>query len=749
MNSMICASRSSRQVVAVSSSQAGRRIVTQWAEQCAHEFHVCWVGSGRPESIPGLMPAQAHDRLGLQVDCLILELDSGFSPDAMAIAVGWLRGGGVLCLLVGALDHRPYALRLRQFLGQPPFHGVQEAENLHWPLPTRCAVQVRPELNTGQRQLLEQLRGLPAEAEGQCVLLQAPRGRGKSTLLGALLANWVRKSDFPVVVTARTRAATHVLLQSAESFLAEGAPVPPGSSLAQGSSLARGSRVTQGSGLAQGFGLVQGFGLAQGSGLAQGPGLAKSSSLTQSATAFRSATMSESPPLTALYWAPEQVLAASGRVNVLLVDEAAALPPQQLLQLIRQSERSLLATTTTGFEGSGRYFDLRLGQALDRMGLQVSRYRLADPVRWIPGDALESWLDRLLLLDSEASWLPDIEPDSRRSACSVSWYSGAELASVEARLQAVVVLLREAHYRTRPSDLRRWLDDPALKFALLTGSEGLLGVLVAAHEPGLHPSEADSVFAGERRPQGRFLPCVLAAQGPNRFARMACWRVLRIVVHPNLRRCGIGRRLLAEAVREATAAGAGFIGSSFGAGLELLNFWWACGFQPVQIGFHRESVSGLHAAVVLRGLTDSADAELLRRRERFKADWPIWRNGPLQSLEEDIARAIVAAFPLVERVVEAEDQESVRLFAGGSRLYEWSLPALHRWATAKQAAGQGEPTAEERWMDKVLRAERSWADLAAAVGASGRAGAIRYLRKRVAARLDVLRPPPSDQDDRS
>jgi tRNA(Met) cytidine acetyltransferase len=657
--------------------------VERWAKHCTHEYNVCWVGAGRPKSIPGLMPAQAHDRLGLEVDCLILELESGFSPDALAIAVGWVRGGGVLCLLVGALDQRPYAFRLRQFLMQPPFSGVEDPLTARLPLPTGLSPLARPELNVGQQTLLRQLTDLPSAAQGQCILLQAPRGRGKSTLLGALLAQWAQEPSLRVIVTARGRAGSEVLLRSAQSFLAE------------------------------------------------------------------SAMTRENATLSTLYQAPEQVLSTPGCADVLLIDEAAALAPQQLLQLIGKSKRSVLATTTTGFEGSGRYFDLRLQQALDLAGVCVRRFSLVDPVRWIPGDALEFWLDRLLLLKSEASWLPEIHPDSKVGTCSVSWYSGSDLASVEARLQAVMVLLREAHYRTRPSDLRRWLDDPALRFALLTGSEGLLGVLVVAHEPGLHPVEARSVFVGDRRPQGRFLPCVLAAQSPDAFSSIACWRVLRIVVHPNLRRCGIGRRLLAEAVREAAAAGAGFIGSSFGARPELLDFWLACGYQPVQIGFHRESVSGLHAAVVFRGLTAVADSELQRRRERFKADWPIWRNGPLRSLEEDVARIIATSLPLVERVVAADDLASVQAFARGRRLFEWSMPALHRWSAGVLPAKPVDANVEELWMGDVLRAARPWSVLADAVGTSGRAGVLSHLRKLVAYRLDRRGSPATGQDSPS
>ena len=621
------------------------------------------MGFHPPEGLPGLSPAQARDRLGLEVDCLILELDSTFSPDALAIALGWVRGGGVLCILVDILGTDPYAKRLRAFLSQPPFRGIQNLPILPLPMPESLGSRRLLELNPGQQRFVAQVQGLPDAPRGQCIVVRAPRGRGKSTALGVLLAQWCRNPAFKVAVTARSRSGAEALLRSAGWFLGEDAAVA------------------------------------------------------------------------ARYKAPEHLLAEPGRPDVLIVDEAAALPPSQLVQLMEKAERSVVATTTTGFEGSGRHFDLLLLRTLERNGLQICQYTLSDPVRWVSGDPLEDWLNRLLLLDSGDVFAAHDCNEYLSASGAITWYSGAALAAVELRLQAVVGLLRDAHYRTRPSDLRRWLDDPVLHFGLLTGPKGLSGVVVVAEEVGLDILEARAVFAGERRLQGRFIPNVLATQLAHEPIATSCWRVVRIAVRADLRRRGIGRGLLAAAAARATAAGARFIGASFGARMELLRFWSACGYQPLHVGFHRESVSGLHAVVVLQGLCPVAAAELLRRRERFKADWGSWRTGPLRLLEEDVVKAITDGMPSAERVVAIEDQESLRAFAHGRRLYEWCIPALHRWFFDEVLPnGQG-MTDEELWIQDVLLATRSWSALAKAAGTSGRSGVLSHLRKRVAARL--------------
>ena len=144
--------------------------------------------------------------------------------------------------------------------------------------------------------------------------------------------------------------------------------------------------------------------------------------------------------------------------------------------------------------------------ALERAGLRPRILRLREPVRWAAGDPLEDWINRLFLLKAASH-----EPTPQ--AVRLAWRSPAELAGDAARLEALTGLLADAQYRTRPSDLQRWLDDPDLHVLLLEGARdgALFGAVLVQAEPGLPPELADSVWAGERRPPGRFLPCTLAA----------------------------------------------------------------------------------------------------------------------------------------------------------------------------------------------------------------------------------------------
>ena len=97
----------------------------------------------------------------------------------------------------------------------------------------------------------------------------------------------------------------------------------------------------------------------------------------------------------ARFVAPDRLLDELPSAGLLLVDEAAMIPQALLLQLCRRYPRVILATTTGGYEGTGRGFRLRFVDRLnDRPLLRLSLER---PVRWCHGDLLENWIARTLL----------------------------------------------------------------------------------------------------------------------------------------------------------------------------------------------------------------------------------------------------------------------------------------------------------------------------------------------------------------
>lgn len=647
-----------RRVIAVVDSGPARTRVADWIRTLGATAPVAWFGHRIPPGVAGVRPAQAGHWLGRELDAVVFETGPPLPADVLAIAAGLLRGGGVLLLLVAASASTPFNRRVQRFLAEGLVHWLGVDEPPPVPLPVQPASRLR--LNAGQARIFQGVLGLPERQGPSRVVLTAPRGRGKSTLLGALVGRWRGQADLTLAVTAPNPAAIVALLRGVQAGLGPSAP-PRGRDAAD------------------------------------------------------------------LYVPPAQLLECRPRLDLLVVDEAAGLPVHVLLALAALAPRAVFATTTAGFEGSGRGFRLRFLEALRQRGGELREFRLERPVRWPPGDPLEDWINRLFLLDADASAPGDLRPGR------VRWLSGERLAADERRLAAVVGLLSDAHYRTRPSDLQRWLDGPGVHIGLLetVGGGPLLGVLLAQAEPGLDVGLARAVRDGERRPPGHFLPCMLAVHGGTVLAGRPALRVARIAVQPRWQRHGLGRRLV-RAVREyARRQGFGTIGASFGARPDLLRFWNGAGFRTLRIGFRRETTSGLYAAVVMLGLEAGARAELDALRRAIAADWPVWRHALLQDLDPDTAETVQRDLAPPRSPVPIADAESVQAFAEAGRPFELALPALRRWLDANPDLLRRLVPEDAALLEAVVLGSCDWPQLSAMAGESGRAGVIRALRQRV------------------
>lgn len=643
-----------------------------WLRQQADDHAVLWVGRRAPADLPAVRPAQAGDWLGRERDAVVFEAQSDVPADALVIVSGILRGGGVLVLLTDAGGATPFGERWQAALAEAVVEHPDPGRPTDWPHPGGAAGGHG--WTADQRAVLDMLREPDARGARRCDVVIAPRGRGKSTVLGQWLGEHLRlwgAPDGEIAVAAPAPSAAERLLAQA----AEGSPVVD--------------------------------------------------------------------PAT-LYRAPAVLLDSPARPDLLIVDEAAAIPVERLLELTRRARRVVLATTTGGFEGSGQGFRLRVLPALERAGLSPRILRLHEPVRWAAGDPLEDWINRLFLLEASSH-----EPLPQ--AVRLAWRSPAELAGDAARLQALTGLLADAHYRTRPSDLQRWLDDPDLHVLLLEGVRdgALFGAVLVQAEQGLEPELADAVWAGERRPPGRFLPCTLAAVGSFSLAGQTAWRIHRIAVHPAWQGRGLGTRLLRAVAERAAQDGVGLLGAAFGVTPGMLHFWRREGFAPVRLGVRPDPASGQVTLIVMRALAEAGEAwpALAAVQGAFARDWPLWRALAAEQLDSATTRAIEQSLPAPGEhgEVDADDRASIEAFAHRSRSFEWALPALRRALMAdtrpdrapEQNPGQDSGQA---LLHAACVQQQDWAALQALAGVSGRRGVIRRLRGAAARWLAETRP---------
>ena len=220
---------------------------------------------------------------------------------------------------------------------------------------------------------------------------------------------------------------------------------------------------------------------------------------------------------------------------------------------------------------------------------------------------MEQLLYRLFLLDAEPAALANNAANNtaNNTAATTSVISVTQQTVFEQPdlLRAVYGLLRCAHYRTTPDDLRFLLDAPGVSLYIMQTNQQLIGVALLVREGELDDAMANAITAGERRPRGHLLVQTLAVQEAQpQYLQQRVSRVVRIAIHPSLQGQGYGSYLLQAVVEQQHELGMHVIGSSFSATPEVLAFWQKNGFTLVRIGHRRQTASAAPSAVVLRVL---------------------------------------------------------------------------------------------------------------------------------------------------
>ena len=452
------------------------------------------------------------------------------------------------------------------------------------------------------------------------------------------------------------------------------------------------------------------------------------------ASAVRVTAASRAAATTTLAWAgagaaqfiaPEAVRPAP---SLLLIDEAAALPLGQLDALIEANPRCVVTGTVHGYEGSGRGLILRLARRLAGRSRALQSIRLTTPVRWAPDDPLEALVNGLLRLDAE----PRAAVSGPAPRVRVEALSRRQLARHEADLTATFGLLVAGHYRTRPRDLRQLLDDPSMQIWLARHGEAILGVLAARIEGGLEARLSDAIHTGRRRPSGHLIAQSLTFHaGIASAATRRGLRIQRIAVEADHRRTGIGRQLLDAARQRARRDGLDWLGVSFGMDAEVLDFWMACGLQPVRLGNRLDARSGTPALIMLEGLSGSGKALQAQARERLAVHLPDQLRAHRTGIDPACRARLQRGLPETPDV-RGIDAADLAAFAHGHRPLLDARGALARWA--EDHAGRLGRT-DRALLAAALDGPRDAAAMARAAGLAGRRAALARLRELLAANL--------------
>jgi tRNA(Met) cytidine acetyltransferase len=662
-----------------------------------------WLTGNPPPGVHALTAARTPSILGTEAATLVFDAHDGFDPDAFGLAAGTVPGGGLLWLLTPPLEdwpdvpdpeHRRIAVapyraqdvtgrflrRIAAVVRRSPCVTVIE-EDRPLPLPSSCGPAPPPGAASAdadcrtddQARAVEAVIKVAFDRRRRPAVLTSDRGRGKSAAFGIAAARVLEQGRQRVVVTVPHLDAVQAVFAHAHRIL-------PGSTVTRAALHSGEARID--------------------------------------------------------FVAADELARTPHEADLVLVDEAAALPAPLLETLLRRHSRIAFATTVHGYEGTGRGFALRFQRTLDRRTPLWRSVRMETPIRWAPGDPVERFVFRALLLDAAPA--PDeAVRDAAPGSCVVERIDRDALAADEATLCELFGLLVLAHYRTRPYDLRHLLDGPNLELHALRHGRHVVGVAVIAHEGRFDAVTARGIWAGRSRPHGHLVPESLAAHvGIERAPTLKCARIMRIAVHPAIQGRGLGSRLLDGVLRSLESDGIDYAGSSFGATTELLRFWRRSGFDPVRVSIKRGAASGAHSVIVVRPASGAGRELLLEARARLRAQLPHQLSDPLRALEPELAAALLrgdtGAPPAGgARGLDAADWKDVASFAHARRLYAVCVGAL--WKLACRALQDPddssglEPPQRDLLIMKVMQ-KRSWAACADALGLSGRDATTTVLR---------------------
>ncbi len=656
--------------------------------------HALWIGEGAPADVETLLNSQAGERLGGELDLLVYDAFCGFDPDAFGALGGTVRGGGLLLLLAPPLEHwgdypdperqriavagygpdqvgGSFLRRLGQILSQDPWVvRVDCGQALPTPRlpggnPSLPAPQSGECLTRDQQQAVEAILRVVKGHRRRPLVLSSDRGRGKSSAMGIAAAQLLCETSSRLLVTAPRRGAVDALFAQALRLL-------PGAEMKRGELRYRGGCLA--------------------------------------------------------YSAPDHLLAEPRPGDLLLVDEAAAIPTALLQGLLEHYPRIVFATTVHGYEGTGRGFALRFKRHLDQRTPQWRELRLETPIRWAGDDPLEPLLFRLLGLDARPATDAEVAAATADNV-ETSQPGASGLAANEPLLRQLFGLLVLAHYRTTPLDFRLLLDAPNLQTLLLRYRDQVVGVALLSSEGGFDADLAQQIWAGRRRPKGHLLAQSLAAHvGIASAPSLRGLRIVRIAIHPAAQRRGLGSLLLDRVFGFAQEAGYDYLGTSFGVSEALFDFWSRNRLAPVRLGLSSGTSSGDHSVLMIAPLSRQGASMAEQAGRRFARQLPALLGDPLSALDAGIGCRLLAVSKAGDELsLDRDDWSDLAGFAFARRGYETSLPAIEKLGLKGLCDSRLDRPDRELLLLRVVQ-KRPWAVCARLSGVSGRAAVEERLR---------------------
>lgn len=641
---------------------------------------------------------KALNYLGQEFNHAIVNCHDGIDPNVLGAISGTVRGGGLLVLLVPSIEklqefEDPETKRMtiwpyetkdvhHRFLGRLENILKQSVKiSLFTPTSTRLSEHTleadvfRAEAylkndrcaTDEQRQTVEAIIHVVDGHRRRPLVITANRGRGKSSALGIAAADLLRRGGQQIIATGPRYVATEKIFEHAAAQLM---------------------------------------------------GAVKNNEIIYKDSFIR-------------YMSVDAIIEEKPDCSLLLIDEAATIPVNLLTKLLTHYSRIVFSTTTYGYEGTGRGFNLRFFDKLNKTVPGWKHCEIKTPIRWANHDPLEEFMSELLCLNADIAKLPiDID----YSQIKVSVIDRNELVGNNELLRDVFGLLILAHYKTQPRDLRYLMDSLDLGILIARHKDTLIGAAIVELEGALDPALSEKVYKNERRVQGHLLPQSMESTiGIKNSSQLRYLRIIRIIAHPSCQRNGIGKNLLHAAEEYAQQNNVDLIGANFGINSDVLPFWQATGYTPVHVGLTANSSTGTHSISVLKALSKNGNDLLDTAKELFINKFGFMLTGIYKDLDSSLVEYLFSVYEPISHLTLNEQQiEDVKRFAQSNSDYDMAASSLNRFALmcfSSQEVQSKLDDYEKELLIKKLIQQHSWSSVITALKLDGKSQAISKLRE--------------------
>ena len=626
-------------------------------------------------SVTNYYNSNPNQVIGKEHDLLIYHFDGNLDANLFAVCAGTVKGTGVFVISVpkdffSTNMHDYFFMRLHKKLQQAiSFHRISENSFSTLKIVTNTSIPTKVD-DSQQQQAIEMIKHVVSGHRRRPLVLLADRGRGKSAALGIATAKLVQLKLTNIIITAPSFACTAVTFKHIKQELPD--HTQHGKSIISGASSIN-------------------------------------------------------------FVAPDELIEKLPKTELLLIDEAAAIPTPMLEKLLTHYSRIVFSTTLHGYEGSGKGFELRFFNKLDQLAPGWKKYKLTQPIRWATNDALENFVDTLFLLNTE---LTDIEGhhEFKLEHCEIKKLSPAMLTDNEPLLIQLFSLLALAHYRTKPSDLKLLLTHPDDQLYIVLYNNTVVATAFCLIEGNISAELAEQIYMGNRRPSGNLVPQSLIYHcGIKEAAALRCLRITRIATHPQLRNRGIATHLLNTIAIRAQTDGIDYLGTSFGATAKLIKFWKNLQFDCFRIGLKKEASSNSHALMMIKPLNNKAQLICESARNIFTESFYLLLSDELRYLGADIIYMLMRhCINKSSDVLTQKDLLDLQSFALQNRSYDSCIAALTKFV--KSPTPTDNLFLLEPFVMKVLQ-KREWQEVSQHLDLSGKQAVIKHMKSALATYL--------------